>query len=144
MKPPLALQDPRLEDKQIGGGSDEPLKLDGPPALPEDPLPDISTSYIRTGDADAPMVDPDSITAHQLRTMLGRTEDAAYQLIAHHSRSSRSVTRTSESKAAEGQLRMARDVLNRLLRRQSSNIDDAERRAKLRPQATNSTHRASR
>jgi hypothetical protein len=127
MKPPLALQDPRLEDKQIGGGSDEPLKLEGPPALPEDRLPDISTSYIRTGDADAPMVDPDSMTAHQLRTMLVRTEHAAYQLIAHHSRSSRSVTRTSESKAAEGQLRRARDILYGLLRRQSNHTDNAER-----------------
>jgi hypothetical protein len=127
MKPQPALQGPQLEDEQIGGGSDEPLKLEDPPALQEDLLPDNGASSSTTGDASTPVFDYQSITVYQLGQALGIIKYAARRLIKLHSRSSRSITSTSESEAAEGQLRMARDLLNRLLRRQCNDIDDAER-----------------
>jgi hypothetical protein len=121
-----ALQYPQVEDKQIGGSSDAPLKLESPLALPED----ISSSVMSTGDASASIIDSHPITVHQLGLTLGLIEDAASRLNQFHSESSGSFTGISETREAEEQLCTARDALKGLLHRQSNDTKDVERMAK--------------
>jgi hypothetical protein len=127
-KPQPALQDRQVEDKQAGGSSDEPLKVESPLASPKDPSLDTGASNT-TGDRLTPSAESELPTVLQIKRTVEQLGFAQYRLLDESNCKPDGIfLGNQEIRNFYNDCLRTNDTLKRLLPRQS---DDTERRVKL-------------